>query len=413
MTTMIRKVTPKAWILLLVSAVAAAVSSDGSALADYDAGLKAFEQGNFELAYKEWLPLAEQGEGTAQHGVALLYETGRGVPKRDETMAIRWYEEAATQGILAATNNLALMYAEGRGSPRDFAKAAELWKTAADKGHAMSQHNLALLYLNGLGVERNATMAANWLLKAAEANVVDAQYNIAELYRLGLGIEQNLEEAQRWYQASAKGGNSDAVRRLAALELEQKVSPSEQPVATPAEELGTTPAVTAPAEPIAPPKKPGLSAGGENSPPATDETSAAPDEAAAEAQITENADAAVGTPTSDEPTASETAGTPPPETSVTAAPDAGSDDGASPFRVQVASVKSAEGAEQTWASLRQDYPDLLAELNHSVRRVDLGADMGIWYRLYAGPVASRDAAQALCANFMAKSAMNSCLVVAD
>jgi cell division septation protein DedD len=87
--------------------------------------------------------------------------------------------------------------------------------------------------------------------------------------------------------------------------------------------------------------------------------------------------------------------------------------GGSGFKIQIASVKSAAGAEQTWSILLKDFPDILGGLDHSVRQVDLGAEKGIWYRLYAGPIGSRADAQALCGQYKAKSTKNSCLVVAE
>jgi cell division septation protein DedD len=102
-----------------------------------------------------------------------------------------------------------------------------------------------------------------------------------------------------------------------------------------------------------------------------------------------------------------------PETSVASVPPTEDTAGGSGFKIQIASVKSAAGAEQTWSILLKDYPDILGGLDHSVRQVDLGADKGIWYRLYVGPVASRAGAQDLCGKYKAKSAKNSCLVVAE
>ena len=40
------------------------------ALADFDAGLEAYQQGDFATALKEWRPLAEAGEAKAQFATA-------------------------------------------------------------------------------------------------------------------------------------------------------------------------------------------------------------------------------------------------------------------------------------------------------------------------------------------------------
>ncbi len=50
-------------------------------LADYQAGLDAYNLNDYATAYREWLPLAEQGHADAQHNLGVLYENGRGVPQ--------------------------------------------------------------------------------------------------------------------------------------------------------------------------------------------------------------------------------------------------------------------------------------------------------------------------------------------
>ena len=59
--------------------------------ADFQAGLDAYERGDYATTVKEWRPLAEQGDSTAQHHLAWLYLIGRGVPQANEE-AIRWLQ---------------------------------------------------------------------------------------------------------------------------------------------------------------------------------------------------------------------------------------------------------------------------------------------------------------------------------
>ena len=41
--------------------------------ADFQAGLDAYDRKDYETAFKEWLPLAEQREAKAQHDLDNLY----------------------------------------------------------------------------------------------------------------------------------------------------------------------------------------------------------------------------------------------------------------------------------------------------------------------------------------------------
>ena len=50
-----------------------------------------------ETALEEWIPLAEQGDLTAQFNVGAMYKNGQGVPQDDQAAAM-WYEKAAEQG---------------------------------------------------------------------------------------------------------------------------------------------------------------------------------------------------------------------------------------------------------------------------------------------------------------------------
>ena len=48
------------------------------AWADYQAGMDAYNSGNYATALREWRPLAEQGDPRAQFRLGSLYENGDG-----------------------------------------------------------------------------------------------------------------------------------------------------------------------------------------------------------------------------------------------------------------------------------------------------------------------------------------------
>ena len=60
------------------------------AWADYQAGLDAYNGGDYATALREWRPLAEQGNDSAQFFLGLCYANGYGVPKNLE-LALHWY----------------------------------------------------------------------------------------------------------------------------------------------------------------------------------------------------------------------------------------------------------------------------------------------------------------------------------
>ena len=75
--------------------------------ADFAAGQAAYDRGDFNAAYNEWLPLAEAGDAEAQFRVGRLYDVGEGRPA-DWPKAVKWYEKAFEQGNVKAAFNLAL-----------------------------------------------------------------------------------------------------------------------------------------------------------------------------------------------------------------------------------------------------------------------------------------------------------------
>ena len=100
--------------------------------------MKAAESGDFATAYKEWKPLAEQGNVDAQYNLGVLYSSGQGVAQ-DFSESVRWYQMAAKQGDASAQYNLGLMYYFGEGVLQDYSEAARWYRLTAQQGDAWAQ----------------------------------------------------------------------------------------------------------------------------------------------------------------------------------------------------------------------------------------------------------------------------------
>ena len=116
--------------------------------ADYEAGVNAAFNGDFETALHEFTIAAEEGLDLAQYNLGILYFTGQGVDK-DLAEAFRWTEAAALQGHVAAQFNLGSLYYAGDGVGVDQEKAVELFESAARAGHGNSALLLANMYADG------------------------------------------------------------------------------------------------------------------------------------------------------------------------------------------------------------------------------------------------------------------------
>ena len=77
------------------------------------------------------------------------------------------------------------------------------------------------------------------------------------------------------------------------------------------------------------------------------------------------------------------------------------------FLIQLAAFRDQASAEQSFARLQRAHPTLLGSLRSDIERADLG-DRGVFYRLRAGPLATKETASDLCTKL--KAAGQDCLV---
>ena len=135
----------------------------------------------------------------------------------DYATALREFREAADGGLDLAQYNLAIMYFTGRGVDQDYEEAFRWTLAAAEQGHLNAQFNLGALYYTGAGTAVDLKQSFEWYLKAAEAQHGEAQYNLATMYELGEGTEQDLVQAHFWASASLYNEFSDAPALLQTL----------------------------------------------------------------------------------------------------------------------------------------------------------------------------------------------------
>ena len=103
-------------------------------LADFSEGLAAAQRGDFATAMREFRPLAEAGDASAQYMLGAMYDFGEGVPE-DDAEAVKWYRLAAEQGDASAQYKLGQMYWSGQGVPEDYVQAYAWHNLAAAQGN--------------------------------------------------------------------------------------------------------------------------------------------------------------------------------------------------------------------------------------------------------------------------------------
>ena len=150
-------------IAATLAAVAALLFSAGSAWADYDDAVAAYERGDYATAFQEFLPYAEQGNAKAQYNVGLMYDKGWGVPENDAEAA-KWYRQAAEQGEADAQSNLGRMYARGDGVSQDRVTAYMWCSLAEAQGHkkAARDLNFARRTMSPAQIAKAQALATEW-----------------------------------------------------------------------------------------------------------------------------------------------------------------------------------------------------------------------------------------------------------
>ena len=112
----------------------------------------------------KWYRLAaDQGDASAQHNLAVMYDNGQGVTQ-DYAQAVKWYRLAADQGYASAQSNLGVMYSNGQGVPQDYVQAHKWYNLAAAQGDADGAKNRDLVAkrMTPQQIERAQELARNW-----------------------------------------------------------------------------------------------------------------------------------------------------------------------------------------------------------------------------------------------------------
>jgi len=193
--------------VLLIVAAGALWLLASMAVAGTEEGVAAFEAGNYEKAFEELKPAAEEGNARAQGYIGEIY---LGVPSTEKNYAKakKWLTKSVDNGYSSAANSLGLIYENGLSVGKNTKQAFNFYKIAAKGGDPSGQFNLGRVYKRGIGTERDYSRAALWFERSAEAGVNSAKVALAELYGDGAGVEKNLSLARSLAHTAAVKGHA-------------------------------------------------------------------------------------------------------------------------------------------------------------------------------------------------------------
>ncbi len=230
----------KPWLHLSIFVVVALMLAT-PAWADLQAGFEAHKRGDYEVAAKEFRPLAADGDQFAQLFLGDLYLSGRGVAT-DEKEGIKLLSAAAEQGNVCAQLRLGGPEADKRmlrAAEQGFVLALEhlayekrdAWgkkfvealKSEAMQGKVWAQSKLGRMYYEYDRVFRSPFVTPDkaeefkWYLMAAQRGDPHSQHQVARMYMEGVAVPQNYSEAARWARGAAEQGNGYAQAHLGRM----------------------------------------------------------------------------------------------------------------------------------------------------------------------------------------------------
>ncbi|STX29458.1 enhanced entry protein EnhC [Legionella beliardensis] len=186
------------------------VAAAGSQLTYAANGLEAYRQGSYNLAAKT-LPSLASKDPVANYYLGLMRLYGYGELKND-TLALRYFTNAANKGFLPAQRLLA-NYALSKNEPEE---AFKWFKKAAEADDTAANMYCAAAYLNGYGVKKNPEAAKRYYIEASKNGNAIAQYTLA-MHFLDSRQAQNKKMGVIWLSKAAAQGNLNAQIKLAEL----------------------------------------------------------------------------------------------------------------------------------------------------------------------------------------------------
>jgi len=147
--------------LLLLSVLFLAVPSFAN---DFEEGLDAIHEMDYDKALKKLMPLALQGHPAAQYNLGVMHEWGNGVPQ-DHVKALKWYRLSAEQSHKDAQNNLGAMLSKGEGVEQDFVEALKWFVVAAGNGSEGGRKNIDIVEkrMSSEQITQAKKLAREWL----------------------------------------------------------------------------------------------------------------------------------------------------------------------------------------------------------------------------------------------------------
>jgi len=151
-------------------------------MSSWDEANAAYEDGDYELAFLEYLGAAEQGYEKAQNNVAYMLD-----PEQTSLPLPAWVNQRKEKPELLRNPSLALIF----------------WTRSSRQGNIDSLVKMGDYYLNGIGTEPDVDKAVQCYTGASEYyQSAQALYNLGWMHENGVGLDQDYHLAKRYYDSA-------------------------------------------------------------------------------------------------------------------------------------------------------------------------------------------------------------------
>lgn len=205
--------------LVTLLALLATIGLSSTAWADMERAYDLLDAEQYEEAYREFLPHAQEGDTRAMIEVGLLFLNGNGV-EQDDAQALFWINQAANARVPFAQYVLGFMTQHGRGMPADPVAAVVLYEQAANEGIIPAQTALGNLFAYGDdGISVDYETADRWYAQAMQNG--DASAMNAYAWSVVVRGESALERALAISELSValEPGRSESIDTLGTIRL--------------------------------------------------------------------------------------------------------------------------------------------------------------------------------------------------
>ena len=216
---------------VLIAGLAASLMA-GAASADIATANAAYNRGDYAVAAVQYRQMAVAGDAIAQFNLGQAYKLGRGVPL-DLNQALEWYRKAAEHNPPLAEAQDAyglLLFQTGKR-----AESLPYLQQSANRGDPRAQYVLGTAYFNGELVQKDnvkayalmtRASASNTLPKAAEALATMDSYIPLDERQRGLAMARQMELGVQGQQLAALDPKSTGASSVSPSSVRNEELPS-------------------------------------------------------------------------------------------------------------------------------------------------------------------------------------------